>query len=152
MNKTSISTKADRVQFIWVLNILYLAQTGFAKISILLFYQRLVESTCSRRFRYAIWALIGTVSAYSIAIFVVYVTECLPVNAAWLRYDPTWATSNEASCASQTQNIAVAWVAGLMAVLTTFLTTLLPSWLFIQIRLSRRARIALAVVLALGFL
>lgn len=139
-------------QYIWILNILYLAQTGFAKISILLFYQRLVESTCSRRFRFAIWALIGVVLLYSIVISVIYITECLPVTAAWLRYDSNWTSSNAVNCASSIQNVVVAWIAGLFAVITTFLTTLLPSSLFVQIRLSKRARIALAIILALGFL
>jgi hypothetical protein len=140
------------VQFTWILNILYLAQTAFAKISILLFYRRLVQSVYSPRFKNAIWIVIIVVAVYSFVIFILYVTECIPVDAIWLLFDPRWAVANQHSCSSQAQDIGTAWTSGLMAVITDFLAVLLPSWVFVWITLSHRARIALSVIFALGFL
>jgi hypothetical protein len=131
---------------------LYLAQTAFAKVSILLFYHRLVQSTYSPRFRQAIWLVIAIVTVYSLVLFILYVTFCVPVSAIWKQYDTAWAAAHKLHCRSQSTGIGVAWGAGLMAVITDLMTAALPAWLFVRVRLSHRARIGLAVIFALGFL
>jgi hypothetical protein len=87
-----------------------------------------------------------------VVIFIIYLTDCTPLNAIWLQYDPAWAAANQHSCGSQTQEIGVAWASGVLASITDLMAALLSPWLFAQVRLSRRAGIALSVIFTLGLM
>lgn len=140
------------VQFGWILNVIYQIQTALVKVSVLLFYRRLAPSSYSQRFKFAVWIMIVAIAVQFLVAFILYLTQCIPLNAIWLSFDHNWASDNRYFCAPQSQFAATAWFAGVVGVITDVITALLPPWLFVQIRLPRRARIGLSIIFALGVL
>src|ERR1700749_4777600 len=76
----------------WVLAGLFLWSTCFTKLSVLLFYRRLVTGTCSKRYKIAIWTAMAVVLIYTFIMFWLLVVTCTPIDSFWRRMDPTYTT------------------------------------------------------------
>jgi hypothetical protein len=123
------------------------------KVSVLMFYRRLVVGTYSPQFKWAIWAAIAFVVAYTIAFFVLVFTTCRPMEAIWRQYDPEWLARHPHSyCVS---NATITWIselAGALSVVTDFYSVMLPAALVMRIRVTRRQKYGLFFIFGMGYL
>jgi hypothetical protein len=69
--------------------------TGFTKISILLFYRRVVAGTISSGFLLAVHISMFSVVAYMVTFLFTVFFNCRPVSAMWNQVDLTWVASHE---------------------------------------------------------
>ncbi|KIW00067.1 uncharacterized protein PV09_08410 [Verruconis gallopava] len=133
--------------------VLVLLSLCFTKVSVLMFYRRLVEGTVSRKFKFAVWAAIAFVVAYTIAFVAITFSGCKPVKALWLRYDILgWAATHEFECWPAARAVVAAKLAGALSVVTDFYSVFLPVALVLQIRISRRQTIGLLIIFGIGLL
>jgi len=134
----------------WVEGLLYIFASMFAKISVLLFYRRLVEGTCSRVYRAMLRAAIVFTVLFAAVSLILWCTNCLPTNAFWRRLDPTY--KGQYSCISQRSSKATSAFTGGMGAFTDFYSVLLPGTLMLRVRVTKRQKVALISIFALGFL
>ncbi|EME85077.1 uncharacterized protein MYCFIDRAFT_121253, partial [Pseudocercospora fijiensis CIRAD86] len=117
------------------------------KISVLLFYRRIVEHTSSK---YWIWAVIAAICftvAYSLAFILTLVFNCSPTEAYWKAFDPSY--THPHSCVNTT---IVNLLAGIMAAISDLYSVVLPCMMTRHIQLPRPQKIALYVIFSLGLL
>jgi hypothetical protein len=128
----------------------YIMGTGLTKISILLFYRRLVSGSVSNGFVWAIRASIFSVAAYIIIFENTLVFGCTPIHAYWDEVNPIWRSNNEGKfkCLSE---IGALYTANITSIVQDFLTFLMPLILFAQLQLPRRQKIVLGVIFGVGF-
>jgi hypothetical protein len=74
----------------WATEILFLTSLCLTKISVLLFFRRLIDRTHSPWISKAIWGAVVFTVAYFFAFFFFLVFACDPVNAAWKSLNITW--------------------------------------------------------------
>jgi hypothetical protein len=77
---------------------------------------------------------------------------CIPLEALWMRLLPTWLANHKYYCASVRSVVATSYAAGTISVITDIYTVLLPGWLFIKIRMSRKDRIVMMSIFSVGSL
>lgn len=118
-----------------------------------MFYRRLVQGTYSRKFKWAIWAAIAFVIAYTISFFVIICIGCTPFEAVWQQYNTSWVLKHPTyKCASRELNIKLAELIGGLSVVTDFYSVMLPAALIMQIRLNTRQKYGLFFIFGIGFL
>ena len=119
------------------------------KVSILLFYLRVLSRTQEKLVR---WIIIGTlvfVVVYSMMIFFGYGFNCNPPKAAWMLYVSAWTKTHKFKCGSVSK-----WP--MFSVITNCLTdywiTLLPLAFIGRLNLQSRQKKGLLVLFGAGFL
>jgi hypothetical protein len=129
----------------------YILATGLTKISILLFYRRLVSGTVSNGFVWAIRVSIFSVAAYILTFENTLVFGCRPINAYWNEVDPIWRTSGDHpyKCLSE---VGALYAANITSIVQDFLTFLMPLVLFMKLQLPLRQKVVLSVIFGVGFL
>ncbi|GME47983.1 Integral membrane protein [Neofusicoccum parvum] len=128
-------------------SMLYLCSTSLTKISILGFYRRIGK--IRPWFKWTIWANMAYIGAYTITFIIALPLECTPVNAYWNKVNPIWAFShvNQYTCINEgAGNIA----AGAISASQDLIACILPMAIFWDLRISKRAKVALGVVFSLG--
>jgi hypothetical protein len=140
----------DSHQYSFVIAVLFLFSTGFTKVSVLLFYRRLVAGTYSKRFKWALWTGIGFIVVYSFILFILLCVTCNPLEAQWLRLDFTY--RGKYKCASPEQSQHISQFGGALSVITDFYSVVLPAMLLFKIKISKRQKIGLMFIFGLGFL
>ena len=141
----------DSRKIVMALEATYILATGLTKISILLFYRRLVSGSVSNTFVWAIRASIFSVAAYIIAFENTLIFGCRPIDAYWNQVDPIWRTSGDHpySCLNE---VATLYAANITSILQDFLTFLMPLLLFAKLQLPIRQKVLLSVIFGIGFL
>lgn len=129
----------------------YILATGLTKISILLFYRRLVTGSISSGFVWAIRASIFSVAAYIITFESTLIFGCTPINAYWHEVNIIWRASNEGKfrCLNE---VGALYAANIISIVQDFLTFLMPLLLFRQLQLPIRQKILLGFIFGIGFL
>jgi hypothetical protein len=130
---------------------MYLVSSVTTKISILLFYRRLVPETVSRGFRWAVYAAIASVVAYFITFVVLNFTEYQPVYAYWMLGDPFWWAQHENEVHHANEGVGVA-VSAIISAIQDFIACGMPMAVFWKLSIPKRQRIALGAIFAVGFL
>jgi hypothetical protein len=74
----------------FVLELLFLASTSLTKVSVLLFFRRLIDRTHNRFITHAIWAAIAFTTAYYFTFTFFLIFACNPVEASWKSLDLGW--------------------------------------------------------------
>lgn len=138
------------IEYAWLIIALFLWSTAFVKISVLLFYRRLVAGTYSKRFKWALWSAIAFIVLYTIILFFLHCFSCVPLEAQWRQFDLSYTERHY--CASPKVQGAIAELGGALSVITDFYSVMLPAMLLLKIKITRRQRIGLMFVFALGFL
>jgi hypothetical protein len=123
------------------------------KLSVLLFYKRLVKGTYSVQFKWAVWmgmvfAVVGTIVPW-----VLLMTSCKPFEAIWMQWDLTYVYTNayKFHCRKIAVMVAVGRLCGILSVLTDFYSLLLPTILLFRLQMSRRQRWALMCIFGVGY-
>jgi hypothetical protein len=129
---------------------LFLWSTCFTKLSVLLFYRRLVAGTYSKLYKIALWSAMGVILAYTLIMFSLLVGTCTPVDAFWRKFDPAY--MEHYHCTGPRAQTKVSQLTGSLSVITDFYSVLLPALLVFRMTIPRRQRIALMLVFGLGVL
>jgi hypothetical protein len=134
-----------------IIEALYVVSTGLIKISVLLFYRRLVAGTISRLFVWAVHACIFSVVAYMITFETTLIFGCRPTNAFWNEVNPFWRGQNAGKffCLDE---VATLYGANVTSIVQDFLSCGMPLLLFWKLQLPIRQKIALGAIFGVGFL
>lgn len=131
----------------WLAQLSFLASTSFTKISVLLFYRRLVKGTYSRVWRYLTIGAIIFTAVYGIGFILSLVVNCNPVEAYWKAYDPYY--TRDWHCTDTTY---LNPVAGTLSVVSDIYTVILPMGIAHKFEIATRKKVALHAVFSLGLL
>jgi hypothetical protein len=130
---------------------LYIFSTGLIKVSILLFYRRLVSGSVSYPFVWAVRIIIFSVVAYMITFETTLTFGCRPINAYWNEVDPIWRSmnANKYFCLDE---VATLYAANITSIVQDFLTFSMPLLLFWKLQLPIRQKVILGCIFSVGFL
>lgn len=119
------------------------------KVSVLLFYRRVVQGTCTKIYKLSVWAALIFCVLYTVIFSITLWAMCTPVKATYLRYDPTF--KEPFHCWSQPTEAWTSQLAGALSVFSDFYALMLPGFLLFQLQIPRQQKIALYCVFSLGF-
>lgn len=139
---------ADIIQNGWLAEIFYLWTTGCTKIAVLLFYRRLIRTTISRGLRWAIWLALSFTACYTIGFTVILLVGCNPVEARWMKFDPTWRATHKFKCLNSP--FVTIPLSGALSVFSDVYALAIPAILLSGLQMARRQKIGLYIVFALG--
>jgi hypothetical protein len=136
---------------VMIIEALYVFSAALIKISILLFYRRLVAGTVSRTFVWAVYATIFSVVAYVITFETTLMSGCRPINAFWNEVDPFWRELNVGKyfCLDE---VSTLYGANITSIVQDFLACGMPLLLFWKLQLPIRQKILLGGIFGVGFL
>ncbi|KAI7562962.1 hypothetical protein KC317_g8059, partial [Hortaea werneckii] len=77
----------------WIAELAVLVCSGCCKISVLLFYRRLVGGTYNRYWMIAVFVAIGFTAAWALAFIIMLFINCSPMEAYWKAFDPTYSVA-----------------------------------------------------------
>jgi hypothetical protein len=141
------------LQLTFVIALVAVGGTSCTKVSILLFYRRLVDGMFSRRLKWSLWGAILFVVLYTVIFTAYTLALCTPIRSFWEALDPTYRGAHK--CISPRGIQVSAIVISAMSVMTDFVAVTLPAVLLFtktQIIFSRSQRIALFVIFCFGYL
>lgn len=131
----------------WIGELLFLPGTGCIKISVLLFYRRLVQGTYRPLWRWATWAAIACTVIYNTVFFFTLVFNCTPVDAYWKSSDPVWSATHDWSCYdSKASNYLV----GSFAVVSDVYALFLPWAMTWNLEMPRKQKFGLNAVFSVS--
>ncbi|KAF2720942.1 hypothetical protein K431DRAFT_247912 [Polychaeton citri CBS 116435] len=133
----------------WMAQVLFNFSSCATKISVLLFYRRMVVDIPSRKWRYAIYTAIGFTAIYCMGILIALLTICRPIKAYWLAYDLNWHKPYKCVKAE-----ALDYVIGILSVVSDLYSVALPCVIlqYYHLNIPRRQKIALNTVFCMGTL
>jgi hypothetical protein len=132
----------------WLGEFSFLVCGGCTKVSILLFYRRLVNGTYSARYKWLIWFAIAFTVAYSFTFCVVLLANCTPTKAYWMAFDFKYALTQDYQCMDTS---VINAMAGVCAAISDVYSVALPCILTWQLNSVPKAqKIALFGIFSLG--
>ncbi|KAK5716092.1 hypothetical protein LTR15_009917 [Elasticomyces elasticus] len=131
----------------WLGEFAFLISTCCTKISVLLFYRRLVQGTFSKRWRMATIGAIIFTACYCVAFELALIFNCRPTEAYWKAYSLSYTTSYH--CAD-TRNLNP--VSGALSVFSDLYAVLLPMGMLRHFDAPKKQKVALNVVFSLGLI
>ena len=131
----------------WLSEVAFLISTCSTKVSVLLFYRRLVQGTFSKRWKWSTIAAIIFTVCYCVAFTLVLVFNCRPTEAYWKALSLTW--NKDYQC---TNTKMLNPVSGVLSVVSDLYSVILPIGMLRHFETDRRKKIALNAVFALGLL
>ena len=132
----------------WLGEFSFLVCGGCTKVSILLFYRRLVGGTYSTRYKWLIWCAISFTIAYSFTFCVILLANCTPTRAYWMAFDFKYALTQDYQCMDTS---VINAMAGVCAAISDVYSVALPCFLTWQLTsVPKRQKIALFGIFSLG--
>ena len=131
----------------WLGELAFIVSTSCTKVSVLLFYRRLVKGTFSKRWKWATIAAIIFTIIYCLAFNLALVFNCRPTEAYWKAFSMTYTADYH--CAN-TKPLNP--VSGVLSVVSDFYSVILPMGMLRHFDIDRRKKIALNAVFSLGLL
>lgn len=128
--------------------VVFVTGTSLLKISILLFYRRMVAGTFNRYWIFATWGAIALTAAYLVAFDLLLIFNCQPTRAYWMAHDPEWEAKVNYYCLDTTQVINP--IAGGLSVFSDIYAIVLPCLMVQGLDMTRRQKIGLNAVFATG--
>ncbi|KAF3041395.1 hypothetical protein E8E12_009574 [Didymella heteroderae] len=123
--------------------------SGLIKISILLFYRRLSSRVVSNRFRLATWITIGFIASSSIALAIVPIFGCDPISAFWDQANANLLLGGyKYRCFNEGADV---FSASVISTVQDLITAVLPTFLYWNLRIPVRQKIALFGIFAIGY-
>ncbi|KAE9989461.1 hypothetical protein EG327_002653 [Venturia inaequalis] len=129
----------------WAAEGLFLFSSSLTKISILLFYRRLVDRSCSKRMKKLIYGLIGLTVAYVIVFGAPLLLSCQPIASAWLSLNIFYAVPYQ--CISRKYSDTLA---GVISVISDAYVLAIPEVVVYRLKLQRRKKIVLFALFGSG--
>jgi len=137
-------------QLTWLIALLFTWSTAFTKVSVLLFYRRLVADTYSRTYKLAIWVAIAFIAVYTVVITILQCSTCIPLEANWRRLNPNYTRSYR--CGSTASQTSISVMSGALSVISDFYSVLLPALLVFRIQVTKMQRLGLLIIFGMGSL
>ena len=131
----------------WLAEFAFLTCAASTKISVLLFYRRMVDGTYGRGWKWAVILAILFTAGYSLAFILVLIFNCSPTAAYWKGFDPSHTANYH--CVNTT---VINLLAGIFAIVSDLYAVALPCIMTRHFGLPRRQRLALKVVFSLGLI
>lgn len=125
----------------------FLASSALTKVSILLFYRRLVDRAYGRVMQWAIYAAIAFSFAYLAAFLLFLVFVCSPTSATWLSLSITY--SQPYKCAPRN---VVDPLVGALSVFSDVYSLAIPEIVVSSMKLPWRQKVALYGIFSTGLL
>ncbi|KKZ61516.1 hypothetical protein EMCG_00595 [[Emmonsia] crescens] len=133
----------------WVVQMLFVFATCFAKVSTLLLYKRVVQSTSRRLYMIIVNIALGILAMYGITFVVLMAMQCQPTEAYWMQFSYPVPYTKEFKCMFE----GITPISNaIISVITDFITALLPMLLFTQLRIPKVEKIALSILFGVAFL
>jgi hypothetical protein len=137
-------------QLAWIVQILFHFSTSMTKLSILMFYRRLVAGTYSRTYKWAIWVAMAFSILITFIFLAILFTACTPLASYWLQYDYKHPLAHY-HCIPVDTRSALGKTSGVLSVVTDFYSLMLPAILLTRIQITKRQRIGLMVIFGVGY-
>ncbi|RMZ67605.1 integral membrane [Pyrenophora seminiperda CCB06] len=132
-----------------VIECLFCIASGLIKISILLFYRRLSARAVSKAFVYTTWICIGFIIAYSIALTLAPILGCQPISAFWDQVNVLKILGGyKFKCFNEGADVLAA---SILSAAQDFITAILPTFLYWNLRIPFRQKLALFGIFAIGY-
>ncbi|TKA81182.1 hypothetical protein B0A55_02624 [Friedmanniomyces simplex] len=131
----------------WLAEFAFLISTASTKISVLLFYRRLVQGTFSKRWRMATIGAVVFTACYCVAFVLALILNCNPTEAYWKAYSLSYKKSY--TCAD-TKNLNP--VSGALSVFSDLYSVVLPMGMLRHFEAPKRQKLALNAVFSLGLI
>lgn len=136
-------------KYILATECLFCGASGLIKVSILLFYRRLSSRVVSTAFYWTTWMSIGYIVAYSVALIIAPIVGCQPVSAFWDQFDILKvAQGYKFHCFDEGADV---FAASIISVTQDLLTAMLPTFLYWNLRIPIRQKLALFGIFAIGY-
>src|SRR5579871_484288 len=136
-----------------VLEIVYIIATGLTKISILLFYRRIVDITVPTKLQWAARTCILFVIMYMATWISVILLTCRPFESYWLAVNLDWRKTNIRGVDWQCYDEGVSTaVSNAVSIIQDFLTCSIPTFILWKLQIPRQQKIALAILFIIGYL
>lgn len=140
--------RTDLVLCMWLGEFSFLICGGCTKVSILLFYRRLVTGTYSKRYKWLIRFAIAFTIAYTVAFCIMLLVNCSPTKAYWMAFDFKYALTEDYTCMDTS---VINTMAGVCAAISDVYAVALPCILTWQLSsVPKRQKIALFGIFSLG--
>lgn len=151
--KTLLLAAVDHAQYTLIAEFLFMYSILSTKISVLMFYRRLIAGTYSKKFKWSLWAGIAFAIITTVVPMSLLLRQCTPIEAIWRQWDLIYAYSNayKFHCQKMSVTVLVSRLGGAWSVISDFYSVLLPSLLLMNMKLNERQRIGLVVVFGLGY-
>lgn len=140
-----VNAYASMARIVWTAELSFLVCGCFVKISVLLFYRRLVRDTFSRAWKWAVICAITFTVAYTLAFILALALNCSPTEAYWEAFDPEY--SKDYSCVNTT---VINSLSGIMGILGDVYSVALPCIMTRNLMLPFAQKIGLYIVFGLG--
>jgi hypothetical protein len=141
--------RQNLVLSLWLCEVSFLVCGGLTKVSVLLFYRRLVDGTYSRLWKWMVLLAIAFTTAYTIAFVVLLFFNCTPMVAYWRAFDPVYASTHHYTCLNtDIANVIV----GICAGLSDLYAVALPCIITWHYSVPKAKRIALNIVFSFGLI
>lgn len=128
---------------------IFCTASGLIKISILLFYRRLSSRVVSKRFRWATWITIGFIAAYTVALTLAPIFGCDPISAFWDQANYNKLIKGyKYRCFDEGADV---FSASVISTVQDLITAILPTFLYWNLRIPVRQKIALFGIFAVGY-
>ena len=141
-----------------IAQILEMIALGFVKVSICLYMIRMIHHTM-QRVRQCLWVLIGFIIACHVAVFFMFVLQCIPLAAVWdasiagkcyglgVTYSVAYAASGMLSRSNV--KFCTDGTLGLDA-LTDLISAIVPIFIIHHLQINLRTKIAIGILMGLG--
>jgi hypothetical protein len=126
----------------YIVGAVYNPILAIVKQSVLVFLLRLASTKAG--VRYAVWIVSAFNIAEMIAVFLVVIFQCIPIAANW-----DTALDATAKCIDQS---VFGLTTGALTILTDLFTLALPIYIFFNLKINKKTKIALNVAFLLGFM
>jgi hypothetical protein len=127
----------------------FVISTGLAKVSILALYKRVIADVANRVFNGVVNGVIVIDILYLVGFVLVMLLQCRPVRANWAQFSYPDPYTEKFHCVNEGIGpITNAWISAA----TDFMTAALPMFVFWQLHLPRRERLALYLLFGVGFM
>ena len=129
----------------WLAQFSFLVTGACTKISVLLFYRRLVKDTYAVRWKWAVVAAIAFTAAYTVTFLFVLIFNCNPTQAYWKSFNPSF--TRHYTCVDTT---IINLLAGILAIVSDVYSIALPCFMTRHFELPARQKVALNVLFSVA--
>jgi hypothetical protein len=118
-------------------------------MSILVLYKRVITGVARRSFIAVVNGMIVFLVLYAVAYLLLMVFQCRPTESYWRQFSFPDPYTEEFSCMHEG---IVPISNAIISVVTDFITAILPTFLFWQLHMPSREKLALSILFGIGFM
>jgi len=136
-------------KYVLAIEVTFCVASGLIKVSILLFFRRISARTVSGTFKWASWLCIGFIATTSIAFALIPIFGCQPISAFWDQVDVIKVLGGyKYHCFDEGVDV---FMAAVVSATQDLLVAALPTFLFWNLRIPIRQKVALFGIFAIGY-